>query len=163
RIGKGRVAFVATSGQHRARAEIYIDVRSSNPATVEFQQKTLQPGEAWNTKVVPHGLLGTNAVALEMSAVPPLGLERRMEYLIHYPYGCVEQTTSSVFPQLYLPALIKMEDWRKREIESNVKAGIDRLRWFQDSNGGFAYWPGGWTYANSGVDPRFAWATTYVG
>ena len=31
------------------------------------------------------------------------------EYLIHYPHGCLEQTTSSVFPQLYLPALIKLD------------------------------------------------------
>jgi len=95
--------------------------------------------------------------------VPPLNLESRMEYLIQYPYGCVEQTTSSAFSQLYLPALVQLDDFRKRRIEVNVRAGIERLREFQLSDGGFAYWPGGWTYLYGGVDPRYSWATTYVG
>ncbi len=163
RIGKAHITFEANSGLHKAYAEIYVDVRTPNPPTSEVTQQALQPGEAWKINVKPHGLFGTRSVNVEMSAVPPLNLGHRLEYLIHYPYGCVEQTTSSVFPQLFLPALAELDANRKREIEINVRAGIERLRDFQRLDGGFAYWPGGWSYGDGSVDPRYAWATTYVG
>src|SRR5262249_28789700 len=93
RLGKGRLKFVATSGQHRAQAEVFLEVRSPNPATTRVLRKTLAPGDSWEANVVPHGLPGTNVVTLEVSAVPPLDLERRLRYLIRYPHGCLEQLT----------------------------------------------------------------------
>ena len=33
RLGKGKLKFVATSGSHRAQAEVFLEVRSPNPAT----------------------------------------------------------------------------------------------------------------------------------
>ncbi|MEE9614550.1 MAG: MG2 domain-containing protein [Thermodesulfobacteriota bacterium] len=159
KLGKGRVGFTATGGGAKARSEIFIDIRSANTATVRHFRKTILPGESWEEKAVPHGLLGTNEVSLEVSSVPPLDLERRLKYLIRYPHGCVEQTTSSVFPQLYLPLLTDLGDEDKKEIEGNINAGIYRLRSFQVGNGGFVYWPGGF---GSGAGPA-SWATSYVG
>jgi uncharacterized protein YfaS (alpha-2-macroglobulin family) len=161
RLGKGKLRFVAASGAHRAQAEVFLEVRSANPMTTRFQGKTLAPGESWEASVVPHGLEGTNVVTLEVSAVPPLDLERRLQYLIRYPHGCIEQLTSAAFPQLYLPALSKLEDERKKEIETNVHAAIERLRGFQQPDGAFAYWPGG--FAGGGFDTRNAWSTNYAG
>lgn len=160
-IGKGLVKFRAVSGAHKAAAQIYLDVRSPNPPTTTRWHRVLEAGEAWNETVVPHGLAGTNELALEVSAVPPLDLERRLHYLIKYPYGCLEQITSSVFPQLYLPALLKLEDARKDEIQHNVEAGIHRLSGFQLPNGSFTYWPGGFYARNDSL--RENWATTYAG
>jgi alpha-2-macroglobulin len=87
--------------------------------------------------------------------MPPLNLENRLRYLIRYPYGCVEQTTSSVFPQLYIGEVMELDKHTKDRIEENIKAGIKRLRGFQHSNGGFGYWPG----ANQIDD----WSSNYVG
>ena len=85
------------------------------------------------------------------------------DYLIHYPHGCLEQTTSGAFPQVYLPALIKLDRRSAaREVENNVRAGIARLRGFQQPNGGFVYWPGGWA-TDYGLDWRDDWGTTYAG
>jgi alpha-2-macroglobulin len=161
RLGKGKLKFTATSGAHRATAEVFLEVRSPNPLTTHFQRKTLQPGEAWEANVVPHGLLGTNVVTMEVSAVPPLDLERRLHYLVQYPHGCLEQITSAAFPQLYLPSLMKLEDARKKEIESHMHAAIDKLRGFQQANGAFSYWPGG--FGVSQFDTRSAWSTNYAG
>ena len=104
---------------------------------------------------------GTNIVSLEVSAAPPLNLERRLHYLISYPYGCLEQTTSAVFPQLYLPSLLKLEDARKREIQRNVQDGVHRLSGFQAPNGGFLYWPGGFFAPD--LQLRNTWSTSYAG
>jgi len=121
----------------------------------------LEPGETWSDTVIPHGLAGTNDVTLEVSAVPPLDLERRLHYLITYPYGCLEQVTSSVFPQLYLSSLLKLEEARKNEIQRNVQDGIHRLSGFQLPNGAFAYWPGGFYSAQAAL--RDNWSTSYAG
>ena len=160
RLGKGRLKFIATSGKHHAQAEVFLEIRSPNPVSTRHQRKALMPGETWEADVVPHGLPGTNVTMLEVSAVPPLDLERHLQYLIQYPHGCVEQTTSSAFPQLYLSSLVKLEDSRKQEIEHNMHAAVHRLRRFQQPNGAFDYWPGGF---NSGFDGRNAWSTNYAG
>ncbi len=105
---------------------------------------------------------GTQVANLEVSALPPINLDGRLEYLIHYPYGCLEQTTSSVFPQLYLPALIKLDQNRRLEVENNIRAGLARLRSLQHPSGGFAYWPGIWNI-DGDRDWRNNWGTTYAG
>jgi uncharacterized protein YfaS (alpha-2-macroglobulin family) len=71
----------------------------------------------------------------------PINLNHRLDYLIHYPHGCIEQTVSAVFPQLYLDDLIELTPKQKTEIEYNIKAAIDKLQSFQTATGGFAYWP----------------------
>lgn len=160
--GKARLGFIATSGKHQARSEIYIDIRSPNPPSSQYQRKALKPGETWEAQVVPHGLEGTNVVSMELSAVPPLNLERRLEYLVRYPHGCIEQTTSAAFPQIYLPALVKLSDDKKKEVERYVQAGVDRLRGFQLPNGGFTYWPGGFA-SSAAYEAYNGWSTNYAG
>jgi uncharacterized protein YfaS (alpha-2-macroglobulin family) len=62
---------------------------------------------------------------------------------LEYPYGCVEQTTSSAFPQLFLADVVQLDDKAKQRASDNVKAAINRLRLFQVSDGGLSYWPNG--------------------
>jgi len=160
-LGQGTISFRAVGADQRATAQVNLEVRSPNPPTTKRWHRVLEPGEAWSEHIVPHGLAGTNELALEVSAVPPLDLERRLGYLIQYPYGCLEQVTSAVFPQLYLSSLMKLEDERKQEIQRNVQDGIYRLSGFQRPNGGFAYWPGGF-YASQDRQ-REEWTTSYAG
>src|SRR5690606_8410838 len=123
RIGKGRVKITATSGSESATQEIYIDSRAANPPSSVWQSKLLQPGEVWQSPVEAHGLLGTNQASLEVSTLPALNLEQRLDYLISYPHGCLEQVTSSVFPQLRLAQLVNLSDAQKTEIDNNINAG----------------------------------------
>jgi uncharacterized protein YfaS (alpha-2-macroglobulin family) len=163
RLGKGEIRFVATSGPHRAEGAITIDVRSSNPPTSRYQTRVLQPGETWRTTLAAHGIPGTNAATLEVSGLPPLNLESRLRYLIQYPHGCLEQTISAAFPQLRLATLLRLEAARQREVEDNIRAGIERLRLFQRANGSFAYWPGGsGGFDNAAGDDYSRWSTTYA-
>jgi uncharacterized protein YfaS (alpha-2-macroglobulin family) len=160
--GKGRIRVVASSGKYRAESEVWLEVRAPNTTSSRFTRANLAPGESWKTTLATFGLTGTQQATLEVSALPPINLEQRLDYLVGYPHGCLEQTTSSVFPQLYLPALIRMDQNRRLEIENNIRAGLARLRSMQHTGGGFAYWPGVW---NTGpfVDWRTDWGTTYAG
>jgi uncharacterized protein YfaS (alpha-2-macroglobulin family) len=102
----------------------------------------LQPGETWNKEVNFNGVTGTNEATLELSSFPPLNMENRLKYLIQYPHGCVEQTTSGAFPQLYLGSVMELNNDFKIKMQQNVEAAIQRLQLFQTSKGGFSYWPG---------------------
>lgn len=154
-LGKGQLRFTATSGDYISTAEVNIDVRSANPKTLRQISAVIKPGEEWSENVIPHGLKNTNDVSIEISAVPPINLERRLQYLIRYPHGCVEQVTSSVFPQLFLSGLVSLDGKQKEDVEKNIHTAIERLRGFQNTLGGFMYWPG-----NGHLN---AWATNYVG
>jgi uncharacterized protein YfaS (alpha-2-macroglobulin family) len=159
-LGKGKIRVIASSGKYHAVSDVWLEVRTPNTSSSRFQRATVAPGESWKPNLAGFGLEGTQAATLEVSALPPINLSQRLEYLISYPHGCLEQTTSSVFPQLYLPSLIKMDQNRRLEIENNIRAGLARLRSFQHSNGGFAYWPGMW---NDQPDWRNDWGSTYAG
>jgi alpha-2-macroglobulin len=155
RIGKGWVKVTARSGEESATQEIYIDSRAANPPATVWESKLLQPGEIWQSPLQENGMIGTNQASLEVSTLPPLNLEQRLEYLIGYPHGCIEQTTSAVFPQLRLAKLVNLTDAQTVEIENNINAGIKRLGGFQHASGGFSYWPGD-GYVNE-------WASSYAG
>jgi uncharacterized protein YfaS (alpha-2-macroglobulin family) len=155
KTGIGKVKITAKSGNEKANYEIELDVRNANTEITNFIEAEIEPGKAWTGEYLPPGMAGTNSGILEVSSIPPVDLSRRIKFLISYPHGCIEQTTSSAFPQLYLSDIMEIDAITKQRINDNIKATLNRLRSFQISNGGLAYWPG-----NSQADE---WGTTYAG
>jgi alpha-2-macroglobulin len=153
--GIGKVKLIATSESISAVYEVEIDIRNPNPPITSITEMALQPGQNWNTSVAAIGMLSTANATLELSSIPNMNLEKRLSYLISYPHGCVEQTTSAVFPQLVLGQMVELSEAKKVAIANNIKAAINKLRGFQTSDGGFAYWPG---------QPRSdEWGNNYAG
>jgi len=73
-------------------------------------------------------------------------LAGRLEYLVDYPHGCVEQTTSSTVPLLAARKVLPqmgITKWSDDEILKMIRAGVERLDTMRTSSGGLAYWPGG--------------------
>ena len=155
KTGKATAEVTVSSGKHTAKHNIELLVRTPNPEVDEFQLTALEKGQSWSMDYSPIGIYGTNSGSIEVSSVPPLDLDKRLKYLIRYPHGCIEQTTSSVFPQLYLSQVMDLKEEELNKLESNVKAGIKRLKTFQVSNGGFSYWPG--------ESSASSWGTNYGG
>lgn len=153
--GVAKVKVTATSGAAKAEEETELEVRNPNPVITTVQEATLQGGQHWNATYKPAGMAGTNTGVLEVSTIPAMNLAKRLNYLIQYPHGCVEQTTSSVFPQLSLNQIMDLKPKELANIEANIKAGIKRLKGFQTSDGGLSYWPG-----NADADE---WGTNYAG
>lgn len=154
-IGIATVKVTATCGNEKAVQEIEIDVRTPNPKVVEGTEIVLEPGKEWTGTIDFKGLAGTNKATIEASSVPVVGLEKRLDYLVQYPHGCIEQTTSAVFPQLYVGNLIDLKETQKTKISGNIKSGLKRLQLFQTANGGFSYWPG--------ESIESDWGTNYAG
>jgi uncharacterized protein YfaS (alpha-2-macroglobulin family) len=154
-VGIGKVTIVATSGNYKAVYSIEIGIRNPNPRVTDVREKAINPGKTWTAEYNAPGMPGTNKGTLEISNLLPMNLDQRLYYLMHYPYGCVEQTVSSVFPQLYLGDLMDLSASSGKEAEHNIRAAIQRLKSFQLSNGGLTSWPGT-QYADE-------WGTTYAG
>lgn len=141
--GVGKVQIVATSGKEKSVYDVEIDMTNPNPVTNTFTDVILEPNSSKNISWKTFGVSGSNKAKLEISSMPTINLNGRLQYLIQYPHGCVEQTTSSVFPQLYLNDIVDLDAARQQLTQKNITAGIARLGGFQLSNGGLSYWQGG--------------------
>ncbi|HEY8958399.1 alpha-2-macroglobulin family protein [Chitinophaga sp.] len=140
--GIAKIKVTASSGAEKAEENIELNVRNPNPVITNIIENTLEGNNSWQSAFSPVGMAGTNSGVLEVSTIPSLNLGKRLRFLIEYPHGCIEQTTSGVFPQLVLNQLMDLKESERAQVDRNVKAGINRLKSFQTSDGGFSYWPG---------------------
>nr|WP_314479994.1 alpha-2-macroglobulin [uncultured Pseudomonas sp.] len=164
-LGQGKVHVRVTGLQLAGEApttferEWTLGVRPAYPAMLKHYRVALkdQPWtlpEADLAAFEPAGLEGI----LALSSRPPLNLAEQIRALEAYPYGCLEQTTSGLYPSLYADADtlkrlgIKGEpaEVRKRKIEM----GIEHLLGMQRYNGSFGLW--------SADSEEEYWLTAYV-
>ncbi|MEZ4778008.1 MAG: MG2 domain-containing protein [Flavobacteriaceae bacterium] len=149
------IEVIASGNGENASYKVEIDVENPNPISQKTTTYTLSENASESILFETFGVTGTNGATLEFSTLPPMDFNRRLEYLIQYPHGCIEQTTSSVFPQLYLEDIFDITLDRKNDIQKNIKAAITRLGNFQLANGGLSYW--------SGEQDADDWGTNYAG
>ncbi len=138
----GKVVVRARSGKHQASYAVDLRVIPRNPPVTYVKDQLLEAGTSWQATYQPAGIAGHNRAAIELSNLPPLNLEKRLGYLINYPHGCIEQTVSAAFAQLYLPNLTDVTASQAADIEHHITAAINKLNDFQVNSGGFSYWPG---------------------
>lgn len=80
-----------------------------------------------------------------------------LKYLLRYPYGCVEQTSSGLIPLAAMRALVeqgKIPGVDTGKVDKFIGKGVNRLLSMQGPTGGFAYWPGE-------LDPSW-WGSMYA-
>ncbi len=155
KTGIAKIKITANGGGHSSKYEMELDVRNPNPYQTNIKDLWVDAGKTIEENVMPTGLAGTNSGVVELSTIPPINLNERLNYLITYPHGCIEQTTSQTFAQLYLNDIMELNDDLKNEIESNIKKGINSIGSFQLRDGSLSYWPGT-------TEPS-DWGTTYGG
>ena len=154
-LGAAKVTVTVSAGAESASTAIDIGVRPPVQALTVAEDHVLPAGGERNLTPTPIGVVGTNSAALEVTAIPPLGLESRSHELLGYPHGCLEQTVSKAFPQLFLSALTDLSKAGEADAQANVQVAITKLGTFQRPDGSFAYWPGG-DYSNE-------WSNVYAG
>ncbi|MFC6226019.1 alpha-2-macroglobulin [Hymenobacter artigasi] len=99
---------------------------------------------------------------LVVSRSPLTEFSKDLRYLLQYPYGCLEQTVSAAFPQLYyadLAATLQQKTGAAAKAQRynpnyHVQEAIRKIESMQLYNGSLSYWPGG-DYDNW-------WATAYA-
>jgi hypothetical protein len=90
------------------------------------------------------GALASVTVQVGQHLWPELG--QRLDYLLDYPHGCVEQTTSSTLPLIAARSILPRIGFTRlsdAELKVRIRSGLDRLATMRTEGGGLAYWPGG--------------------
>ena len=154
-LGAGKVEILATSGSKTVNYTVEIEVRNPNPPVTRVQDAIVAAGSYWQVNFEPPGMIGTNSAMIEVSNVPPINLGKRLKYLLSYPHGCLEQTVSSAFPQLYLDQVKTLMEGEKLKIDENIKGTIQRIKSMQHADGGFVYWVG--------AEDANSWSSSYTG
>jgi uncharacterized protein YfaS (alpha-2-macroglobulin family) len=150
-----KIQITARAGDYETSSTIDLPIVSATTPTTQIINQTIAAGDDWTVDITPHGIEGTNVASLTLSGALPFNLDNRLNYLIRYPHGCIEQTTSAAFPQLYLNDLSNLTDTQAEQIEKNISRALTRLTSFQTNNGGFSYWPG--------QSETNDWGTNYAG
>lgn len=163
-VGEAKWLWKATSiTEERLRdaTESTLQVGYPLPLLRESHSFTLKNGESIESvleKVKPRLRTGTGKVEVSFSNSRLIEAADGLEYLLKYPYGCVEQTTSSLIPWLSTQQLRKVMpplDKSPEHVASVTGKAIDRLFSMQTSDGGLGYWPG----SNQSV----LWGSAYAG
>ncbi|MGJ8683062.1 MAG: alpha-2-macroglobulin family protein [Nonlabens sp.] len=153
--GIAKLELKASGNGETAAYSTEIDVVNPNPFTTVSEKAEVAAGATVSVPIKPFGTGGTNSAEVTFSSLPSMDLGRRLSYLVRYPHGCVEQTTSAAFPQLHLNKVVDLTSKKEAETTRNVKAAIKKLGRYQRPGGGFSYWPG----HGSAND----WGTSYAG
>jgi uncharacterized protein YfaS (alpha-2-macroglobulin family) len=80
-----------------------------------------------------------------------------LQDLSHYPYGCLEQTTSIAFPLLYVKELAEVWDVKNDDAKGDhdqIQSAVDRAFEHQRYDGQFGLW--------SGSDSADRWLSAYA-
>jgi hypothetical protein len=155
-IGTGKIQL-KTSGFANAKNETDIAVRPASPYYTENYSGQIKNNDKINLPPASDYVSGTVNCQLTISKFPAIKFAKFLKYLVGYPYGCVEQTTSKLFPQLYFEDLAKLvapQYYKTTTPVYFVQEGIRKLESMQLSDGSLSYWQGG-TYSNW-------WGTVYA-
>ena len=160
--GVAKFLFRATdesSGSRFYEETVELPVRPAASYETRVLQGVLKPGETFRAADALKGapaIFGASA-SLVCSTRPSVEFGEALEYLVHYPYGCLEQTTSSAFPLLYLKDVaegIRPDLFRDTRCREYVRAGIRRVAGMQRYGGCFTLWP-------DGIEP-YVWGSIYA-
>lgn len=94
---------------------------------------------------LPEAAARTGKVELQLSPLPTLRMAGGLKYLLEYPHGCIEQTSSKTLPLVAMRNLAAkglVPTLTPEMTDPFIKGGVARLLSMQTESGGFGYWPG---------------------
>ena len=121
-------------------------MQAPTPRQTLSRRYIIEPGASLDIRESDLGgfLPQTANANLTLSDKPPIDVRSAVRGLLTYPYGCVEQTTSTAYPHLF----IDEEAARKFDLKvyspaqraAMLDTSIARLAGMQAPNGGFSLW-----------------------
>jgi len=156
--GEGKVVVTVKSMNETFSDTTYINSRPNTSYRKYSGSSTVDGGKSATVSFAGNMPMMFHQNKLVVGNSPLIQFGKNLQYLVQYPYGCIEQTISSAFPQLYYTDLAKNLNevsGQENNAVSNVQFAIDKVQSMQLSSGAMAYWPGG-SYDTW-------WGTVYAG
>lgn len=146
-LQQGRVDIrVEGDGFTPLQRQWQIGIRPAYPADVRAFDQVLEPGAV--VALPPALLKGLHAssaqVRLALGNRANLNLPVHIRDLLHYPYGCLEQTSSGAYPYALASeqnqARFQMNPVSAQQRAERIAAAFTRIAGLQLSSGGFGLW-----------------------
>jgi uncharacterized protein YfaS (alpha-2-macroglobulin family) len=159
-LGTGTITLSVTGpGGFALSRDISVPVRPAQTPMAQSLARLLQPGESFSLskQALTQFLPETATMQASMSARPNLDVPRVLEDLSHYPYGCLEQTTSIAFPMLYIHDLASIWEVPHADLTGDklrIQGAVDRAFERERYDGQFGLW--------SASDPADKWLSAYA-
>lgn len=90
----------------------------------------------------------TGGLSVSLSSTNLSGLEQELGNLFDYPFGCLEQKVSRIFPVVLMDRILAdfgIEEKKLADYRDRVEDFLATIADYQDYTGGFYYWPGSWS------------------
>lgn len=162
---EAQVQFAVNAKESVGNGQVEVEVNGLNSTFSETIDLTVRPitslQKVSGSGVASAGKTATFSLAnsfipstasgkLIVSKSPVVQFANNLDFLLQYPYGCVEQAISAAFPQLYFADLTKSilqtrstTNMANSNAAYNVQEAINKLQTMQLYNGALSYWPGG--------------------
>ncbi|MCA9518903.1 MAG: hypothetical protein KC635_28400, partial [Myxococcales bacterium] len=165
-VGTATFAFrVRKDGATEDGDAVRVEVPVSYPAATRQAAESGRVGDAhgvkgmaaWRVTVPDWVDDAAGGLSIELAPSALGQLLPGLQYLVEYPYGCVEQTTGGTLPLLALSEMgdVDLPGIPKDGVRVRAQAGVDRLLSMQTYAGGLSYWPGS--------DDPHPWGSAYGG
>ena len=141
--GEATVKISARGGGFTAEETSVINVRDARPIVTDIKALTVKGGEEKTIKFAPFTLKGDETAVLQISSFPSIDYNGTLSYFVNYPYDCTEQLAAKGLALVSIRDMLSEE--KKAECDAAIKETIAKLVSRQGSDGGFCYWPGGYT------------------
>jgi uncharacterized protein YfaS (alpha-2-macroglobulin family) len=142
--GQASLEFSVSAGEDQDQVRVALPIAPRRPVET---MATAGVADAVSEQPVerPEGAL-PDVGSLEVSVSPTalVGAESSLDYLLEYPHGCLEQTSSRMLAAILAKDLDKQLDLghSAEEIESFRAAGLARIALFEHYSGGYSMWAG---------------------
>lgn len=155
----GNLAFKIKAAGANYTSEIEVDLpnRPPQPLLTEYGSGIIKIDQPASLDLPSNWLKNTAEYNLKISSIPSLQFSKSIQFLLSYPYGCLEQTTSKVFPMLYYSDVAKFVQPAlagSGGADYFIEEGLLKISGMQLPSGGFAYWPNESDYS--------PWASIYA-
>ena len=146
-LGNAELKVMVTGDGYTAESSTKMPIRMPYSERRNTITKEIAAGQTASVPFSLEGMDGTQQGNITVSSLLPVDLFGRIDYLLEYPHGCLEQVTSQAFPQLYLNYFIQLDDKAKEDMKTNIESAITGLKSYQKSDNSMTNWVGG-TYTN---------------
>ena len=142
---KADLKVTATADGYVSKDSVEMPIIPNGPTTRDVYTHEIGPGENDLTGYMEGWAPQYEKTTVTVLANRYAGEMGHLKYLVRYPYGCIEQTTSTTRPLLFISNILPAIDpdlIKDGSIEEKFMHGVRRLFSMQTVDGGFSYWPG---------------------
>lgn len=143
-IGKGVVRVMTSAFGENLESRTELPVRPASPFSAEGVSGFVDGGSSVSHEIPDVYLAYGRRSYATLSPFPVANFAKELKHLIGYPHGCLEQTVSKGFPQIYLRdiAAVLAPTLNVGSPLYFVNEAITKIVSMQLYDGTFAYWPG---------------------